>query len=342
MSQRRRQLGFLLNPFRFAGTVQQGALSVDGAGQLTVAGASVAAADASSDGSATLVLSNDQLAEGAFSSAGAAAMTLEGGSSASGSVSSAGAATAQFDTNPTAITVDAADLDGTNDYVTRGGALTGQAASKTGILSLWIEPDALNAQLADSVDNDDGWHPLQLSLNSAGNIAFDLNYVGGVAVSWDQGSNALSAAGGWYHILIAWDTAAGTAGSQCYINDVAITLTSHTVANQNVAWDRGDNYSVGATTSGAVKFNGGKAEFYLAPGQLLDFAVENNRRKFRTADGKPANLGATGSNPTGTAPLAYLHLDDGETANNFAINRGTGGNLTVTGALTTFATSPSD
>jgi hypothetical protein len=343
MSTRRRQLGFLLNPYRFAGTVQQGALSMNGAATLTFVAASIAAAPISADGIADLALSNDQVGASALSVAGASTVTLSGASDAAGALSADAAASLDLTSEPAALLVDAADLDGTNDYVTRGAALTGQAASKTGILSFWIEPDALNAQLADSLDSDGGgWHPLQLFLNSAGNLSFTLNYVGGVAVSWNQGSNALSAAGGWYHVLIAWDTAAGTAGSQCYINDTLVTLTTHTVNNQNVAWDGGDDYAVGATVSGVAKFNGGMAEFYLAPGQLLDFSVEANRRKFRTSAGKPADLGANGETPTGTAALVYLHLDDGETANNFAINRGTGGNLTVTGALTTFATSPSD
>jgi hypothetical protein len=38
----------------------------------------------------------------------------------------------------------------------------------------------------------------------------------------------------------------------------------------------------------------------------------------------------------------YLHLDDGETVNNFALNAGTGGDFTVNGTLATAATSPSD
>jgi hypothetical protein len=88
--------------------------------------------------------------------------------------------------------------------------------------------------------------------------------------------------------------------------------------------------------------DGGMAELFFAPGQFLDFSVQSNRRKFRSSGGKPISLGADGSTPTGTKPLIYLHLDDAETANNFATNRAGNGNLTVTGALTTRATSPSD
>jgi hypothetical protein len=38
----------------------------------------------------------------------------------------------------------------------------------------------------------------------------------------------------------------------------------------------------------------------------------------------------------------YHHLDNGEAVANFATNRGTGGNFTITGTLDTASTSPSD
>ena len=59
--------------------------------------------------------------------------------------------------------------------------------------------------------------------------------------------------------------------------------------------------------------------------------------------GEAGDLGSDGSTPTGVAPIFFRHLSDGEAAANFAINRGTGGaDMTITGALTTAATSPTD
>ena len=57
--------------------------------------------------------------------------------------------------------------------------------------------------------------------------------------------------------------------------------------------------------------------------------VAANIAKFRGSDGKPMRILSDGSGPTGTAPLAYFHLDDGEAVANFALNRGTGGDFTV-------------
>ena len=62
-----------------------------------------------------------------------------------------------------------------------------------------------------------------------------------------------------------------------------------------------------------------------------DFQEEwNYPRAFLASDGKPANLGADGSTPTGTQPILYL-------ANPFATfqnNLGSGGNFTENGELT--------
>lgn len=61
--------------------------------------------------------------------------------------------------------------------------------------------------------------------------------------------------------------------------------------------------------------------------------------KFRNpATGKPVDLGADGSTPTGTAPGVYLTGG----AATFATNLGTAGSFAVTGTLTNAASSPSD
>ena len=76
------------------------------------------------------------------------------------------------------------------------------------------------------------------------------------------------------------------------------------------------------------------AEFWLDD-SFIDFSNATNRQKFYSSGGDAVDLGSDGSTPTGSAPLVYLHLDSGETGNNFASNAGTGGDLSVTaGALT--------
>ncbi len=178
-------------------------------------------------------------------------------------------------------------------------------------------------------------------LGGLGLIVFADNAAGTRVLELHASTTSLTA-NSWYHLLCSWDVSTST--GHLYLNDANDLNTATDVyVDSSLEHSLVDTWSVGANGSGAgAKWDGGLAEIYFAPGQYLDFSVEANRRKFITSDGKPANLGLTGSIPTGTAPIIYLHLDDGETASNLAVNRGTGGNLTVTGALTTRATSPSD
>ena len=74
----------------------------------------------------------------------------------------------------------------------------------------------------------------------------------------------------------------------------------------------------------------------------IDFSVEANRRKFYSSTGKPVDLGADGSTPTGSQPNTYLSVRPGDVAADFCTNRGTGGNFTQSGTLTLASTSPSD
>ena len=96
-----------------------------------------------------------------------------------------------------------------------------------------------------------------------------------------------------------------------------------------------------ATSAGSAKVHGDLAEVYIAYGQYLDFTVTSNRRKFISSTGKPVNLGTDGSLPTAVSPSVYFHLAHSEAPADFGLNRGSGGNFTVQGSLTTAATSPS-
>jgi hypothetical protein len=77
------------------------------------------------------------------------------------------------------------------------------------------------------------------------------------------------------------------------------------------------------------------ADFYMTNELVTDIT------KF-AVNGKPVDLGSDGSLPSGTSPVVFLHVDVGETANNFLTNAGTGGNYVVGGALATASSSPTD
>lgn len=238
------------------------------------------------------------------------------------------------------LTVDAVDFDGANDWLSRA-ALTGQADSKTGIWSYWVHNQTagfrdlwcVGATQGGGLNRprcecSDGF----FSMYNGDTTAIDAN--------WTAPSN-----NAWHHILVAWDMANGTTPIRVAIDGSLVSVTVNFQNNVNVPWGAANEWVVGdylPSDGNGAKFDGGLAEFYVAIGQWLDLSNAANILKFRTAGGKPANLGATGSLPTGSTPSIYLHIDDGEAAANFATNRAGNGNFTVSGALSTFGSSPSD
>ncbi len=231
---------------------------------------------------------------------------------------------------------DAADFDGANDYMLRGSDLTGAANSKSGIFSAWVRLDAGNASSLGILRTPGS---LQITRNTTKLFhfsVFDTNSINAVTI--DTVVQYIASAT-WLHVLASWDVA--TAGSgRLYISDVS-DYAETTFRDATLDYTQ-SNWAIGAATNGAGKFDGAIADLYFAPGQYLDFSVESNRRKFISATGKPVSLGPTGAAPTGVAPIIFLHLDNSEAVANFATNRGTGGDFTITGTLETASTSQTD
>jgi hypothetical protein len=250
------------------------------------------------------------------------------------------------------IVVDGAKFDGVDDSLLRGGGLTGAVDSKLGIASWWMFGGYSTIQSAKVLQIDLGGGvsgglysraigsspagPRVSFANAAGTVILDMRY-------------AFSTASQWTHCAAAWDLANGI--GQMYVSvrglglfeDTTLSGAS-TITNDTIDYTKAD-WAVGQVPPGAGTgfFTGSLANLYFAPGQFLDLSQVHNRRKFITADGRPAFLGSDGSRPTGTAPIVYLKLDDGEALANFATNRGTGGNFTLNGGgLTASVSSPSD
>ena len=244
-----------------------------------------------------------------------------------------------------AFLVDAADFDGTNDVMTRGAGLTGAADSKIGTLVFWFRADGNDASVSKIISG----------LATVGSAT-----ARGVFVSRDatpniikiQARNAATAlildltttssfatSATWFCCMSSWDLV-DTAKRHLYIGDSS-EINVNTYTNDTIDYTVAD-WSVGAFGDVTQPFSGCFAEFWFAPGQYIDFSAEANRRLFFSASGKPVSLGTDGSTPTGTAPLVFFHLDNGEAVANFATNRGSGGNFTITGTLDTASTSPSD
>lgn len=242
------------------------------------------------------------------------------------------------------IVVDGADFDGTNDYMTRGAGLTGAADSKSGILSLWYRVDGGDGTFRTIIhgattlagttsrfrvrhENDNTL--LIVGVNAAGSTILSL-----------PSATAYTAGATWLHILASWDLA--TAATHLYINGVDDKNSGSVLATDDSIDYTLADWAIGAQASGGTKTNGCLAGVYLAPGQYVGFSNSYFLRKYLSRSGKPVHLGTTGALPTGTAPLIYQNLSDGETVANFATNRGTGGNFSITGTLGTASSSPSD
>ena len=240
-----------------------------------------------------------------------------------------------------AFIVDAADFDGTNDYMLRGAELTGMADSKSGIASVWFRLDGGDSSDLYALGNLTSEAPNGFGVSRQNTNKFAVWGVNaaGTKILHLRTINTYTTGNTWRHVLASWDLA--TAGARhLYINDVS-NLDVITFINDTLDYTKGE-FSCGSNAAGANKMNGALAEVYFAPGQYLDFSVEANRRKFISASGKPVNLGTDGSTPTGVAPIVYFYLGDGDTVANFATNRGTGGNFTITGTLDAASSSPSD
>lgn len=196
-------------------------------------------------------------------------------------------------------------------------------------LYFWVHDPEGNYMSSDgqaSVGNGGAINIGLLSNDFAGNLATDTD---GSAVS----------EGAWHNLLIAakMDEAAGQKTLAIYLDDVAYDAA---IVDNNASFsiDFDGVPLFFFTDTFGVAFTGDMADVYFAPGQFLDLTVEANRRKFIDANGKPVDLGADGSTPTGTAPAVFFSGD----ASGFATNKGTGGAFTLTGSLTNASTSPSD
>lgn len=227
----------------------------------------------------------------------------------------------------------AATFDGTNDYMTRGAGLTGAVDGKKGIFSCWVKISggANNYRMILDTPSD----KVIIYLTNANKfIVRALDPTAVTTLIQLTTINTYSVGAAWHHVLASWDLA--TAGARhLYITDVS-DMSVDVFANNTIDYTVSE-WAIGVYNDlSSYKWNGCLSELYFNTVDYLDFSVVANRRKFIDASGAPVSLGADGSTPTGTVPIIYLN----NTYNFFDINRGSGGNFTITGALTECADPP--
>lgn len=223
-------------------------------------------------------------------------------------------------------------FDGTNDYMTRGSDLTGNTDGKKGIVSFWIYLNGVTGYIFTSAN-------AQFQLKVASSILTLAGVTTSAASTLIMNSNTAVSSSVWHHVAMSWDLSAGL--GKLYIDGSSNLATSPTLLNNNIDYTA-TNYYFGARDDGASRLNAYVADFYLNLAEYLDISVAANLQKFRSTLGKPVNLGSTGSLPTGTAPIQLFRCANGASASTFSTNLGTGGNYSITGALTVAPSSPSD
>lgn len=228
-------------------------------------------------------------------------------------------------------TADAADFDGTNDYMTRGAALTGIADDPQGIFSCWVRFDGGNGVQQRLMSSGGVWTVYK---SAADKIFFEVTGDPAGLFSATCDTTPLTSGTAWHHIGLSWDMnfSAGNKLFSAYIDGTsqAVTKTDADAAftcNYNSATD----FGVGANVVGTAKVDGVLAEYYFNTVTYLDLST--NLTLFRSSGGNFVNLGADGSTPTGSQPIVYQRVATGAAVSTFATNLGSGGNLTITGTL---------
>ena len=234
--------------------------------------------------------------------------------------------------------VDAADFDGTNDYATRGAGLTNAADSKLFTFVMWTKADAVGGRYFTGVTTLGG-STLRFSVHEQSGVFFlQASSPGGTNILNINTTTAPSTTA-WQCLMCSVDLA-DTAKRHLYLGDTN-ELNVNTYTDAAIDFTLAD-WAVGARPDGSGKHDGGLAEMYFWTDAYIDLSVLANRRLFISNLGQPAGPG--GAVSALGIPDVRFHLNDGETANNFVANvgNGDGGAFTVTGALSTYASSPSD
>lgn len=213
--------------------------------------------------------------------------------------------------------------DGTNDYSKISSDFSGNADSKIWTGSLWFrrKGGAGSTQTFYGAGT-----RVRAYFGSDNKIYFRGENSSGTLVLQLNGSTALTVDGEWHHMLWSFDMS-DTAKRFLYIDDAAETLTVTTYSNSAIDFTQ-TSHAIGARPAASEKFNGDLSEVWTSLGTSTYLEIDSTgiRRKFIDANGHAVDLGSDGSTPTGVSPILYSKAGG-------ATNSGTGGNMTVTGAL---------
>lgn len=229
-------------------------------------------------------------------------------------------------------------FDGSTDCAEKGTAdLTGLADGTTGTVSVWFRVDGGAGNYRMIMDTSSNLVGFYLTNGNKFEVIF---YSAGFAVQIINypSTSTFAADGTWHHVMVSGN---GTA-INAYVDGAGPDLGASTNSG-TIDYANGSHiYTIGCRSGGSLLFNGALADVYFT-NEYIDLSDAGARAKF-ISGGKPVDLGATGTLPTGTAPKVLLRASPthGEAVNAFHTNKGTGGGFTLTGTLAAAATDPTD
>ena len=218
----------------------------------------------------------------------------------------------------------ASNYDGTNDNALRGGDLTGAADGSAFTFSCWFEPNATGTemQIIDATNT-----VFFMRHDTSNRLDFFVKNTIGTIVGRRITTDTYTS--GFHHVVVS------SSGSNLlmYVDGAVPAFDSSTTPSGETFDLTATEWGIGGRTSALNRWNGCLSEIYYND-EFVDVSDPANLRKFIAPNGQPARMGDSGTYPTGTAPLIYA--PDGDPSD----NKGTGGNFTITGALTTCANKP--
>ena len=253
-----------------------------------------------------------------------------------------------------AFRVDAAEFDGTNDYLS--GTMGAQAEPALTV-SFWFRLDGVNAAALSILDGgyfSSSSSRLRIMRDSSNKMTLQAFNSSGSIVALATSTSTYTQSSTWHHCAISFDLA-NAAHKFMYVDGVSVGSFTTFTTGQTVDLATHIAWYIGAQNSGAAagfRYNGPLAELWIA-GMYFDLSTKLGLFR-NSVTGKPVDLGvgnngttpcaSADANPNGYgSPFLFFHLDHGETANDFALDRSPNfDNFTVNGALTTGSTSPTD
>ena len=223
------------------------------------------------------------------------------------------------------------DLAG-GDYLTTG-AFAGSTASAQGTFSVWLHFNGSDGT-AQTITTGQFVVSGGVVRNANNKIQLVFASCNGALLLNVESAHTYTAASGWIHVLAAWDLTATKV--QLYINGVPDLASGGTIANGSICYTV-PKWGIGGLSSATLDAD--VADWYASFGTAVDLDVVANRAHFRSATGKPVDLAADCSAPTGATPIGCL---TGPLAR-WPQNKGTGGGFAMHGSpLAAAPTSPSD